>query len=412
MLMKLLTSPLRLESFAELNMSAELSAVLEKMAIVIPTPVQQQAIPVALNGQDLIAVAQTGSGKTLAFVLAMLDMFKKRPQSRALVLVPSREMALQIFSVFEEVSVAAPFTKVLVIGGLPGNKQDSQLKKNPRLVVATPGRMNDLLRNNKLLLKNVEMIVIDEADRMLDLGFAPQLKDIKSTLRGLWQTMMFSASFSREVEAIAKIFMRDEAVMVRAELAEKPVSGLVQKILYLTPAMKNKVLMDEINDVKGSVMVFAGSQDSCEKVGQHLKSHGFKSDYVHGGLTQAHRSRIVEKFRDGVIRVLVTTDLLARGLDVPSVESVINFDLPFQSEDFLHRIGRTARAGRSGVATTFVTHFDSRMFKEIQPYLQGAREVTLSSDMGERPKPPDAGRPSARSAALRDARGKPIKKHR
>jgi ATP-dependent RNA helicase RhlE len=252
------------------------------------------------------------------------------------------------------------------------------MKKNPRFVVATPGRLNDLLEDNKLLLKGVDRLVIDEADRMLDLGFSPQLKAIQATMRGPRQTLLFAASFGPAVEDVAQIFMREAAVMIRVG-EESPVDGLRQRVLHLPAGLKNKQVLEELNAAsKGSILVFAGSQESCEKLGRHLKENAPSTEFVHGDMPQKYRSRILRDFREGKFRVLVTTDLLARGLDVSSVSLVINFDLPYKSEDFLHRIGRTARAGRSGNAVTFITPGDARMYRKIAPYLKGAEELKLS----------------------------------
>ncbi len=375
--MKFQTSELRVNTFQEMNLNPALLAALEKMSISKPTLVQSQAIPVGQTGADLIAVAQTGSGKTLAFALSILTSLGNRPEARALVLSPSREMAQQIYKVFLELCAEMPISTCLAIGGTTGSKQSNQLKKNPRVIVATPGRLNDHLQSNKLLLQNVEYIVIDEADRMLDMGFAPQLNNIQHTMRGRRQTMMFSASFSKPVESIVEIFMRENAFMIRTAQAEEPVTSLTQKVLLIDRSMKNDRLLDELNATKGGVIVFTGNRESCENVGQYLKDYGFSTDLIHGDLSQGHRNRVVREFRTGEIRVVVATDLLARGLDVPHVDHVINFDLPFQSEDFLHRIGRTARAGRSGNAITFVTPSDTRMYRRIAVYLQGAKEIKV-----------------------------------
>ena len=379
-LMKLQNSALRLNRFQDMKLSPVLLTALEKMQIRKPTDVQAQAIPAALQASDLIAVAQTGSGKTLAFALPVLTGLAENPQARAVILAPSREMAQQISKVFAQLCEENPVTSCLVIGGIPSAKQISALKKNPRLIIGTPGRLNDHLVTNKLLLQNVEYVVIDEADRMLDMGFSPQLKNIQNTLRGKRQTLMFSASFSQQIEAIAQLFMNSEALMIRSAQAEEPVESLKQTILFIDKYAKNDRLLDELNATKGGVIVFCGNQGSCERMGQYLKDYGYKTDLIHGGLSQGHRNRVVRNFREGTIRVLVATDLLARGIDVPHVDHVINFDLPFQAEDFLHRIGRTARAGREGTAITFVTSTDGKMFQKIKPYLQGAREVKIEPD--------------------------------
>ena len=363
-----------------MSLSLALLEALEKMQIRKPTDVQAQAIPAGMNGADLIAVAQTGSGKTLAFALPVLTALEKNSEARALILAPSREMAQQIFKVFAALCADKPMTSALVIGGIPSAKQASALKKNPRLIIGTPGRLNDHLVGNKLLLQNVEHIVIDEADRMLDMGFAPQLKNIQNTLRTKRQTLMFSASFNSNIEVIAKLFMNQTALMIRSAQAEEPVASLKQRILFIDKFKKNDRLLDELNAAKGGVIVFCGNQGSCERMGQYLKEYGYSTDLIHGGLSQGHRNRVVRNFREGTIRIIVATDLLARGIDVPHVDHVINFDLPFQAEDFLHRIGRTARAGRAGSALTFVTSADTKMYQKIKPYLHGASEIKLDPD--------------------------------
>ncbi len=385
--MKLQNSTVRTNRFQDMAISEVFLAALEKMDITKPTEVQAQAIPAGLNGSDLIAVAQTGSGKTLAFALPILTALAKNPEARALIMAPSREMAQQISKVFALLCAEMPMTCSLVIGGIPSAKQISQLKKNPRLVIGTPGRLNDHLVSNKLILQNVEYVVIDEADRMLDMGFSPQLKNIQNTLRGKWQTMMFSASFSPAIEGIAQLFMGSNALMIRSSQAEEPVASLKQTVLLIDKFKKNDRLLDELNATKGGVIVFCGNQGSCERMGQYLKEYGYSTDLIHGGLSQGHRNRVVRNFREGEIRIVVATDLLARGIDVPHVDHVINFDLPFQAEDFLHRIGRTARAGRVGNAITFVTSSDTKMYNKIKPYLQGASEIKLDADFAfiERP---------------------------
>jgi len=376
--MKLLDSDLRLLSFQELDLPPSVATAMEKMGIHSPTPVQSEALPVGLSGNDLIAIAPAGTGKTLAFALSILTTFSQKPGSRALILVPSREVAMQIFTVFEKLCAEAPLKAVLVIGGVQDNKQYSQLKKMPQLIVATPGRMNDLLRENKLLLQGVSIVVIDEADRMLDLGFSPQLKEIQKTLRGLRQTMLFSATFGKNVEGLAEMFMREEVTKLHSGNTNAPAPALEQKVFLIPSGLKNALLIEEVKELDGPVIVFAGSRESCERIGQHLKQNGQSTDLIHGELSQGHRSRVVRDFREGKFRVLVTTDLLARGLDVPDVELVVNFELPFKTEDFLHRIGRTARAGRKGKAITFITPEDRDTYKKIQPYLVGAKEIRKS----------------------------------
>jgi superfamily II DNA/RNA helicase len=365
-------------SFHQMNLATNLFDALEKMNILNPTEIQRDAIPIILSGADLIAIAQTGSGKTLAFALPVVTQLQINKESRALILAPSREIAEQIYKVFLKLLDGTSILPGLIIGGIPNKEQVSLLKKKPRLLVATPGRMNDHLVNNKLLLQNVGMVVIDEADRMLDLGFSPQLKSIRKTMRGTWQTMMFSASFSDDVHAVAKNFMHGEPTIIRANLAEKPVIDLKQKVFLIDEEHKNIQLIKELKVVKASVIIFVSDQSHSEKLGQYLESRGFSCDFTHGGLVPGHRKRVLREFREGKIQILITTDLLARGIDVDHVECVINFDLPFKAEDFLHRIGRTARAGRVGYAITFVTQRNHEMYSMIKEYLSGAEIIKMN----------------------------------
>ncbi len=383
--MKFQNSSLRQTKFKDMSLKAELLTAVQMMKISRPTDVQEQAIPTAQSGVDLIAISQTGSGKTLAFALPVLNFLIQKQNSRALILAPSREMAQQIHKVIglllvDLQSTTDVVTNCLVIGGIPSAKQISALKKVPRLIIATPGRLNDHLVNNKGLLQGVEHVVIDEADRMLDMGFLPQLKNIQQTLRTNFQTLMFSASFNPQIESIAQLFMKSSAVMIKVAQAEKPVAGLRQRILFIDKFAKNDRLLDELNATTGGVIVFCGNQGSCERMGEYLKEYGYSVDLIHSALSQGHRNRVLRNFRDGDIRIIVAPDLLARGIDVPHVDHVINFDLPFQAEDFLHRIGRTARAGREGQSLTFVTAQDGPMFQKIKPYLQNAREEKLVED--------------------------------
>lgn len=388
--MKLQTSTLKIDSFEEMNLSPALLKALNDMKIVKPTEVQFKTIPEALGGCDLIGVAQTGSGKTLAFALPLLTTLEKNPLARALILAPSREMAQQIFKVITELCAELPMSTGLIIGGVPSAKQISQLRKNPRIIIATPGRLNDHLINNKLLLQNVEFIVIDEADRMLDMGFAPQLKNIQSTLRGTRQTLMFSATFNSAVEGIAKVFMKANSKLLRSSQSEEPVAELKQTVLFIDKFKKNDRLLDELNATKGGVIIFCGNQGSCERMNQYLQEYGYSVDMIHGGVTQGQRNRVIRELREGELRMVVATDLLARGIDVPHVDHVINFDLPFQAEDFLHRIGRTARAGRTGNAITFVTASELKMYNRIKPYLNKAKEIKLDAkfEFSEKTKSP------------------------
>jgi superfamily II DNA/RNA helicase len=378
--MKFHDSSLHTAEFSEMGLPPDLLTSVEKMGFTKPTPIQSEAVPVALTGSDLLGIAQTGSGKTLAYGLSVMAILAAKPKARALILLPSRETADQVYRVLMALTAANPISIVLSVSGIPNATQVSQLKKNPRVIVATPGRLVEHLKNNKLMLQGLEVLVLDEADRMLDMGFETQLKFIQSTLRGSRQTLMFAASFGKWATPIAEMFMRPDAVLIKSAAAETPVATLQQTVYFMSPSQKNHRLLDELKHMKGGIIVFADSLESCVAVGRLLAHHEFSSDFMHGDMNPGHRNRVLREFREEKIQILVTTDLLARGLDVPHVKHVVSFELPYKSEDFLHRIGRTARAGRDGRAVTFVTPSDGRTFRKMKPYLQGATEEKLMSN--------------------------------
>lgn len=367
-------------TFAGLGLKPSLIEALALMRITAPTEVQRDTIPVALAGSDIIAVAQTGSGKTLAYALPIVTLLEQNPDARALVLSPNRETAEQVYQVFMQLCAGMSLSISLAATGAPVAKQAKELNKNPRLIVGTPGRLNDHLANNKLMLKGLKFLVVDEADRMLDLGFEKQLQFIQSTLRGERQTLMFAASFGAWAEAVAKPFMRPDAVQIRSGSAGTPVATLSQKVFFLKPGQKQNRLLDELRGLKGGVIVFADSQESCVALGRLLSHHGFSIEFVHGNMNPGHRNRVLREFREEKIKIMVTTDLFARGLDIPTIQTVISYDLPYRGEEFLHRIGRTARAGRAGVAITFVTPTDGRTYRRLKQYLAGAVEAYLTEN--------------------------------
>lgn len=352
---------------------------LKAKSISTPTSVQAEAIPEILNKLDLIAVAQTGSGKTLAYLLPILTMLEKNPQSRALILSPTRETAEQIHRVLKEVSSGISISTGLAITGVPVAVQVKELKKNPSLIVATPGRMNEHLQGNKLLLKGLDLLVLDEADRMLDLGFEAQLKSIQNTLRGDRQTVLFAATFGAWAEPVAKLFMKPNPKVIRSQASNGPVATLTQKVYFLSASQKERRLLDEVRKIKEGTIIFCDSQESSVAIGRLLAHHEISSEFVHGDMNPGHRNRVLREFREEKFQILVTTDILARGLDVASVKFVISYDLPYKGEEFLHRIGRTARAGREGTAITFVTPADGRTYRRLKSYLAGAVEETLSA---------------------------------
>lgn len=366
--------------FSALKIRPSLVKNLEALNIRVPTQVQSEAIPLILKKSDLIAVSQTGSGKTLAYLLPILTRLSEDSAARAVILSPTRETAEQIYRVLNEISSELNFTSSVATTGTPVATQAKELKKNPRIIIATPGRLHEHLQSNKLLLKGLSLLVIDEADRLLSMGFEKQLQFIQSTLRGERQTLLFAATFNAEAEPVAKLFMKPEALTIRAKSSGAPVSTLKQKVYYVKNGQKENLLLDEVRKAKEGIIIFSEDQEGCVAIGRLLAHHQFASEFVHGNMNPGHRNRVLREFREGKVQILVTTDLLARGLDEPSIKLVISYDLPYKADDFLHRIGRTARAGREGTAITFVTPTDGRTFRKMKPYLAGAKEETLATN--------------------------------
>lgn len=360
------------KTFNDAGLYPPIVAVLKSMKISVPTKIQAEILGPARAGLDIIAISATGSGKTIAYLLPLFEMLKRDEKTRGLILTPTRETADQILKVLEPFADELGLSLSLVIGGRSAAKQENELKSRARIVVATPGRLNDHLLNNKLLLQETRFVVVDEADRMLDMGFAPQLQFIQKTMRGKWQTILCSASSLEQIQKVSHVFAQSEPVVVTSGSVETPVEKLNQTVVRLERKDKSRRLMSDIESCKGSVLVFAASQERCDLVHRFLSKAGVNVDLLHGGLRQGHRNRVMRDFRAKVIKVLIATDVLARGLDVDHVDLVINIDLPYHAEDFLHRIGRTARAGRSGRAITYLTPDDHKKLPDIERYLEGA----------------------------------------
>ena len=323
-----------------------------------PTPIQVQAIPLALEGKDIIGSSQTGTGKTAAYAIPALIHLMKCPQKTALFLAPTRELAQQIEDVWRELTRFIPdMRSVTLIGGTSMMPQFRGLARNPRLIIATPGRLNDHLERGTAKLSQTDYMVIDEADRMLDMGFAPQLAQIQKYLPALRQTLCFTATWSSDVDKLARKFLKNPAHLQIGAVA-KAANNIDQSLVKTTIPMKNETLLDELKDRKGPILVFASTQIRTDRVAKFLSSYGVSVNRIHGGRPQGQRNTALTEFRNGRIQVLVATDIAARGIDVNDISYVINYDLPQTPEDYVHRIGRTGRAGATGRAVSFVTPED------------------------------------------------------
>lgn len=358
-------SPIETPSFNDFNLPEKLNIALHNMGYETPTPVQQKAIPLAISGHDILASAQTGTGKTGAFSVPMIAHLMNKPGSTALILTPTRELAMQIQVVVDDMIKKAPMLKsVLLIGGESMPKQTQKLQSRPRIIIGTPGRINDHLRS-AVFLNKVDFVVFDEADRMLDMGFSIQLDEILKFVPNDRQTLMFSATFAPAILKFARTYLNDPQ-RVEIEPDKKSADNIDHKIVKVDASYKYETLLEELKKREGSIIIFAKTKIGTDKLAQKLKKDGFKVNAIHGDLHQHKRKRVLENFRDSKYRILVATDVAARGLDVPHIEHVINYDLPQNPEDYVHRIGRTARAGAQGHALCLLTPHDREIWERIQ----------------------------------------------
>lgn len=343
-------------------------SVLDTMGIKTPTPIQEKAIPPALSGCDLVATAQTGTGKTLGFALPALTRLAQGPnrKNRMLVLVPTRELAVQVEGVFKDLAQALHMHSVLIYGGVGMKNQTDQLKRGCDVIVATPGRLLDHMGRGAIRFNELEILVLDEADRMLDMGFLPDLRRIIAKLPANRQTMMFSATFAPEIERLASGMMRDP-IRISAGAIAQPVDTVRQLLVPVRQEDKFDMLIRLLDeDQIDSAIIFLRTKARTDRLAKHLKKAGKSATPIHGDLQQIVRKRALDDFRSGKYKLLVATDVAARGLDIDDVSHVINYDIPLNSDDYVHRIGRTARASREGDAITFVTPADHLPLSEIE----------------------------------------------
>ena len=365
--------------FKALSISPQLLSVLDRLEYTTPTPIQELAIPHALEGRDVTGIAQTGTGKTLAFGLPILERLKTEP-GIALILAPTRELAIQIDETFQKLGRALGFRTAVLIGGAPMGRQISQIRGNPDAIIATPGRLKDHLYQKTLSLKNVSIVVLDEADRMLDMGFAPIIKDILSQVPAKRQTMLFSATMPKEIEEIANSYMKDP-IRVEATRAGVTAELVSQELYVVRHEDKGNLLEKLLYENKGTVLVFSRTRHGARKVARHVHMMGHSSAELHADRTLAQRRAALEGFKRGEHRVLVATDIAARGIDVKQITLVINYDLPDNPEDYVHRIGRTGRAGETGHAITMATPEQSRDVRDIERLIKQEIPVSPNSEL-------------------------------
>jgi superfamily II DNA/RNA helicase len=357
--------------FDKLKLLPSINQALEKLEFKKPTPIQEKAIPVILKGTDIIGNAQTGTGKTAAFCIPTLTYLLGNPAKTALVLVPTRELAIQIEKFWLELTeFSKEITSTVLVGGVPMSTQLKRMEKKPRLVIATPGRLVDHLQHEHFNLKTVCILILDEADRMLDMGFAAQINEVVRLVPNKRQTLLFSATWDGSVSELARKYLNPQMMRITAGETSQAASSVQQVLLPVSEAAKRDLLLDEVNAERGSILVFCSTQIRAESVANYLSEYGVKVNAIHGGRTQGQRSTALKQFREGKIKVLVATDIAARGIDVSEIAHVINYDLPQLAQDYVHRIGRTGRAGLDGKATTFLTPNDERRWSDIVALLK------------------------------------------
>ncbi len=341
-------------SFHTLGIAPGLLAILDSLKLTEPTPIQAQSIPAAITGKDLMGIAQTGTGKTLAFGIPILGQIMLDRTKQGLVLLPTRELALQVNESLMRLGKSLGFRTAVLIGGDSMEKQKRQIRSNPNIIIATPGRLNDHLGQRTVSLNRVSILVLDEADHMLDMGFAPQIAKIIEHVPKKRQTMLFSATMPREVVALATSYMQ---LPLRVEVSPpgKAADKITQEIFFVPHMDKLDLLIKLLNEYAGSTLVFTRTKFIAKRIALSLRNKGFTAAEIHSNRSLSQRREALDGFKSGRYRVLVATDIAARGIDVSGIAVVINYDLPEKPEDYVHRIGRTARAGREGRAISLAT---------------------------------------------------------
>ncbi len=359
--------------FFGLSIAPKILETLEKLKFKNPTPIQHKSIPAAIEGKDLIGIAQTGTGKTLAFAIPMVQRLAQTG-GRGLVLVPTRELAIQVNESFLKIAQPFGMKTAVLIGGASMFHQIQDLKRKPRVIIATPGRLMDHMQQKKVNLSDVAVLVLDEADRMLDMGFEPQIKRILQGIPKERQTMLFSATMPSTIVGIARSYMK---LPVSVEVAPQGTvaEGVEQELFIVKKEMKTKLLAKVLGQYHGPVLLFTRTKVGAKKVVKAIKEMKHTAAEIHSDRTLGQRKDALQGFKTGKYRVLVATDIAARGIDVIGIELVINFDLPDDAENYIHRIGRTGRAGKLGKAMTFATPDQGRDVKNIERLMKSTLPV-------------------------------------
>jgi len=358
-----------MENFESLGLPRALMQALSHLNFTKPTPIQAAAIPLALEGKDMLGSAQTGTGKTGAFGIPLIAHLLKNPTAGALVMTPTRELAVQVMKLLEDLlGDGTSIRTALIIGGEPMGKQLRQLQSRPRLIVGTPGRINDHLTRRTLKFATTDFLVLDETDRMLDMGFGVQIDTILAQMPAKRQTLLFSATLPANIVKLSGKYMTDP---VRVSVGEThlPIERIRQENIMLKEDDKYGQLLVQLQQREGSIIVFVKTKYGTEKMAKKLRAIDYAADAIHGDLRQRERDKAITAFRSKQTRIMIATDIAARGLDIPHIEHVINYDLPQCPEDYIHRIGRTARNGAEGEAVNLITGQDKKKWFAIQRLL-------------------------------------------
>jgi len=353
--------------FLRYNLGQNILADIARMGYETPTPIQEQCIPPAIDGRDVIGLAQTGTGKTAAFGLPIVRRVAGKEEMSVLVLTPTRELAQQVCGVLHQLGVSSGLRVAVVVGGVPIREDLAVLRRWPNVLVATPGRLLDHIRSRSVDLSKIEILTVDEADRMYDMGFMPQIERIVAVLPRDRQTLMFTATMPPEVEKLARRHMRSPVRIQAGETA--PPARAVQRLYSVREETKLPLLLRILSRSDGRVLIFVRTRRSVERLARRLGDRRHRVARLHGDREQAERAAALAGFRDGTYRVLVATDIAARGLDVADIEHVVNYDFPRSAEDYIHRVGRTARLAASGLASSFVTPADRAIVARLERLL-------------------------------------------
>ena len=374
--------------FNELPIENKLKNSIKFADFKTPTPIQSKSIPISLTGKDILGTAQTGTGKTLAFTIPMINKLILDKNAMALIICPTRELASQVMQTVLKLNVREiGIGNALLIGGEGMQKQLKKLKKRARIIVGTPGRINDHLKRQSLNLSKVSYLVLDETDRMLDMGFTPQIELILKYIPKQHQTLLFSATLPNNILRISEKYLNNPERVAVGSLST-PIEKIKQETFQISQDKKYNELINQLVERSGSILVFVKTKHGADKIVKRLKYDGHSADAIHGNLRQSKRERVINNFRNGKSRILIATDVAARGLDIPLIQHVINYDLPQVPEDYIHRIGRTGRAGKEGSALTFLTPSDRSMWNSISrlidPNFKISREGQSRNSKGKK----------------------------